>query len=209
MKLNLVTFIIILLFLFGCGNSDLGFSNKLSASSLQTWELPDADKADPAPNKLTVQVEPTATFDPNSEKINYSYVLKNSSNSQQLAKSFLILLDPINPFSLENIYFPEHWDCLIFNQSYYPIHILHLISIDFQPPYDKPIYGIKPGQTLSGFGFTSNGLPEIGNFYIEGWVRAVWKEESEDENLPLQPSFPDNFFKIQTVIPISAPPPNF
>ena len=95
------------------------------------------------------------------------------------------------------------------DQSYFSFPLMDWVSVDSEPPYRKPIYGIKPGETKSGFGLISNGLPDIGNFYIKGWVRAVWDENEDIEHLPPQPSFPENCAKTETVIPVSAPPQTF
>jgi len=174
-----------------------------------------ADADSPIPNKVDVQVKPVAAFDPQTEKITYQYTLTSLRDSQQIVDSFFIFYKSDNPYLLEDMKVPEHWgwymaDAHAFKRPMVSWQCEYLkISI---PPYEKPEYGLKPGGNISGFSFVSNALPEINDFYVCGKVR-LWSPAGQagGEGLPKEkvPTYPDCYFKTQTVIPFSAPPAVF
>jgi len=203
--LALLFFCLLIPALFSAQNPD---DSSLSSSALKELQ---ADAASPLPNRIKVLVAPEAVFDPKSEKTLYRYSLTSLPDSQQVVDAFFLIYKPKLPYSLENPQTPKHWFSFRMDMGTgnHPHIYWGSDYVDVKsPPYRLPKYGIQPGKQLSGFSFTSNALPEIGNFYVQGSIRN-WIPKGQASAKKITPKFPDDSFKTQALIPFSAPPQSF
>lgn len=137
----------------------------------------------PGPNQLTAHVQSSVTFDPATKKYTYNYVVANDAGSAQELKAFD--LDFASPIS--NVVDPRGWLDSTYSQrstlgwfaSFPPG--THTPSRAAVPP--SP-FQIKPGQSLSGFGFQSPKPPGPVKYYVRGYVGVpVQPDELSAESL--------------------------
>ena len=149
-------------------------------------------------NKIEIYVNANVEFNPATQTYRYSYKVTSTKNSLQNVWSFSVECKD----SIGSISSPKGWGAGMY--SYIPV-----LDWAGDPYHDRVI---KPGETVGGFSFQTQGLPGIVKCYAEGYIELFvfsnFESECAEEAGPILPHPIENCVSGNTVGP-TAPPEAF
>ena len=121
-------------------------------------------------NKINVKVNAAISKD-SQGLIQYNYTIRSLPESQQNVWNFMIIFK-FNPDSILQTFQIRGW----WRPDVPDDHTLSWVSWSAPDQHE-----ISPGDSLSGFGFVSNLLPGITDFYAEGYTPPPYYEGAAEE----------------------------
>ncbi len=151
------------------------------------------------PNRVTVTVNATVTFDPANQLFTYEYEVFNDPTSLQDVNHFA--LDFASPVS--EITSPQGWSDGFFDGR----STISWYAVEPDPSYPDepdtgdippPLFPIRPGTSMSGFSFKSPNPPGPVKFYVMGFTQlpGAPSELEVEELLEECPQIRGGFFDL-------------
>ncbi len=155
------------------------------------------------PNKVKVRVEVAVSLDPATQLFTYQYTVFNDPSSEQEIDEFAIEFTP----PISEVTRPRGWIDGFFGEGTSDPSVLSWYAFENAPLAPDipdtgqilpPLFGIKPGNSLSGFSFKSPNPPGRVTFYVTGFAPLpAAKTEAEAESLlELCPEVSGTFFDL-------------
>lgn len=151
------------------------------------------------PNRVTVDINVSVSFDPLTELYTYSYELTNALTSEQEINDFALdftapISDIVSPTGWTDIFFDDRNTISWFASEAAPLGPNEPDSGGVPPG----LFQIKPGSSLGGFSFKSPHPPGTMHYYAQGFVPLpTVASEEEAESLSEEcPEIGGSFFDL-------------
>lgn len=141
---------------------------RASGTFLLSWTGSDGSRKEilyEPPNKLSAVIVAEVTFDSQTGLYTYSYTVTNLTSSAQKLKAVYI-----EGVHIDEAFRPDHtW----YSVGFTPFLKTTFATDGWMWARTRGSNGIVPGETVTGFKFTSRRAPGIVTSYIEGWRPAL------------------------------------